>query len=88
MSGSDMETTGYYSAECFTSFSRNYRKRSSRMKPKEQVFFLLINEIPHDKNIARLNDIIQKDFAKLSMSGYLRDIVLPQKHSFSELPLF
>ena len=53
---------------------------------KSRSSFLLINEIPHDKNIARLNDIIQKDFAKLSMSGYLRDIVLPQKHSFSELP--
>jgi len=56
------------------------------MKIAEQASFLLRNEIPHEKHIAQLNDIIQKDFAKLSVSGYLRDIILPQKHSFSELP--
>ena len=48
--------------------------------------FLLRNEIPHEKHIARLNDIIRKDFANLAISGYLKDIILPQKHSFSELP--
>ena len=48
--------------------------------------FHLRIEIPHEKRIARLNHIIQEDFVKLAMSGYLQDIILPQKHSFSELP--
>ncbi len=67
-----------------------FEELSKAITPHENLesraSFHLRNEIPHEKHIARLNDIIQEDFVKLSMSGYLQDIILPQKHSFSELP--
>ncbi|OHE58369.1 MAG: hypothetical protein A2Z47_07600, partial [Thermodesulfovibrio sp. RBG_19FT_COMBO_42_12] len=53
---------------------------------------LLRNEIHIKKDIERLTEIIRKDFEKLDLSGYLKDVVLPpqadflQINSYAELP--
>lgn len=52
----------------------------------ERSEILLRNEILPDKNLTRLNDIIRNDILNLERSGYLRDIILPQAGSYSEMP--
>ena len=53
---------------------------------------LLRNEIYIKKDMERLMDIIKKDFEKLEISGFLKDVVLPpqadlpQTNSYAELP--
>jgi ATP-dependent helicase/nuclease subunit A len=47
---------------------------------------LLKYEIFNKHDLERMVEIIKADFEKLSLSGYLRDIVLPSKHSYVELP--
>lgn len=52
----------------------------------ERASFLLANEIPFEKHMQRLRDIIQEDFRKLDETGLMRDIILPRASAFSELP--
>jgi ATP-dependent helicase/nuclease subunit A len=47
---------------------------------------LLRYEIFNKHDLERMVEIIKADFEKLSLSGYLRDIVLPSKNSYVELP--
>jgi ATP-dependent helicase/nuclease subunit A len=51
-----------------------------------RTLILLRNEIHIKKDIERLMEIIRKDFEKLDLSGYLKDVVLPQTNSCAELP--
>lgn len=52
----------------------------------KRASMLLKNEMYPEKDIERLMDIIKKDFEKLTASGYLKDIILPMKDSYAELP--
>ncbi|MBI5188485.1 MAG: UvrD-helicase domain-containing protein, partial [Nitrospirae bacterium] len=52
----------------------------------KNAFILLSNETVTKKDIGRLMEIIKKDFEKLETSGYLKDVVLPIKDSYTELP--
>jgi ATP-dependent helicase/nuclease subunit A len=67
-----------------------FEELSREIIPYENIsgraLFLLRSEIPHEKHVTHLHDVIEKDFSKLAGSGHLRDIILPQKNSFSELP--
>jgi ATP-dependent helicase/nuclease subunit A len=47
---------------------------------------LLKYEIFNKHDLERMVEIIKADFEKLSLSDYLRDIVLPSKNSYVELP--
>jgi ATP-dependent helicase/nuclease subunit A len=51
-----------------------------------RALILFKNEIYIKKDIERLMDIIKKDFEKLEISGYIKDVVLPQTNSYAELP--
>lgn len=59
------------------------------LKPDEiekRAFILLRNAIYIKKDIDRFIDIIQDDFKKLDISGHLKDVILPQENSHTELP--
>jgi ATP-dependent helicase/nuclease subunit A len=50
-----------------------------------RALILLRNEIYNRKDRERLMDIIKKDFGKLELSGYLRDVILPPQTDSSTL---
>jgi ATP-dependent exoDNAse (exonuclease V) beta subunit len=47
---------------------------------------LLRYEIYNKHELEKMIEIIKGDFEKLSLSGHLRDIIAPLKHSYVELP--
>jgi ATP-dependent helicase/nuclease subunit A len=51
-----------------------------------RALFLLKNETAGEKQVVRLRAIIQEGLAHLDKSGYLKEIILPQKNTFAELP--
>jgi ATP-dependent helicase/nuclease subunit A len=51
-----------------------------------RALILLRNEIYIKKDIERLMEIIKKDFEKLEISGYIKNVILPQTNSYAELP--
>jgi hypothetical protein len=51
-----------------------------------RALILLRNEIYIKKDIERLMEIIKKDFEKLEISGYIKNVILPQTDSYAELP--
>jgi ATP-dependent helicase/nuclease subunit A len=52
----------------------------------KRAHILLRAEIYNEKELDKMGEIIKGDFGKLLASGYLRDIVLPRKDSYVELP--
>jgi len=55
-------------------------------KIDKRALILFRNEIYIKKDIERLMEIIRKDFEKLDLSGYLKDVILTQSNSYAELP--
>jgi ATP-dependent helicase/nuclease subunit A len=53
---------------------------------EKRAFTLLKNEIFNKNDVERLLKIIKKDFEKLETSGHLKEIILPRKNSYAELP--
>ena len=51
-----------------------------------RALILLRNELYIKKDIERLMEIIKKDFEKLEISGYIKNVILPQTNSYAELP--
>ncbi len=59
------------------------------LKPDEiekKAFVLFRNDMFTSKEMKRLIDTVKEDFKKLDLSGYLRDVILPQVNSYTELP--
>ncbi len=65
------------------------------IKPDEinkRALILLRNDLNIKKDIERLMEVIRKDFKKLEISGYLKDVILPPQadfpltNSYAELP--
>jgi len=59
------------------------------LKPDEiekKAFVLFRNGMFTSKEMKRLIDTVKEDFKKLDLSGYLRDVILPQVNSYTELP--
>jgi ATP-dependent helicase/nuclease subunit A len=71
-------------------FHTLFEELSKEITPYEKTLgralFLLRNQIPLEKHVTRLIAVIDEDFSKLDRSGYLHDIILPQKNAFSEQP--
>ena len=53
---------------------------------EKRAHILLRAEIYNEKELDKMGKIIKGDFEKLSASGYIKDIVLPMKGSYVELP--
>jgi len=53
---------------------------------EKRVHILLRAEIYNEKELDKIGKIIKGDFEKLSASGHIKDIVLPFKDSYVELP--
>lgn len=53
---------------------------------EKRAHILLRAEIYNEKELDKIGKIIKGDFEKLSASGYIKDIVLPMKASYVELP--
>jgi ATP-dependent exoDNAse (exonuclease V) beta subunit len=53
---------------------------------EKRAHILLRAEIYNEKELDKIGKIIKGDFEKLSASGYIKDIVLPTKDSYVELP--
>jgi ATP-dependent helicase/nuclease subunit A len=53
---------------------------------EKRSHILLRAEIYNEKELDKMGKIIKGDFEKLSASGYIKDIVLPMKGSYVELP--
>ncbi|MBM4141167.1 MAG: hypothetical protein FJ242_06720 [Nitrospira sp.] len=52
----------------------------------KRTFILLRNEIYIKDKLERLKKIVNNDFEKLVLSGYLQDVIFPIKDSYAELP--
>jgi ATP-dependent helicase/nuclease subunit A len=55
---------------------------------EKRAHILLRAEIYSEKELDKIEKIIKDDFKKLSASGHIKDIVLPMKGSYVELPSF
>ncbi|MDI6890775.1 MAG: UvrD-helicase domain-containing protein [Thermodesulfovibrionales bacterium] len=53
---------------------------------EKRALILLRAEIYNKKEVERMTEIIKRDFERLSVSGYLKDIVFPLRDSHTELP--
>ncbi|MEW6162161.1 MAG: UvrD-helicase domain-containing protein [Nitrospirota bacterium] len=53
---------------------------------EKRALILLRAEIYNKKEVERMTEIIKRDFERLSVSGYLKDIVFPLRNSHAELP--
>jgi ATP-dependent helicase/nuclease subunit A len=51
-----------------------------------RAVFLLNNELTNEQQTSRLSAVIQDGFSILEKSGHLKEIILPRKDSFAELP--
>ncbi len=71
-------------------FHMLFEELSGGITPREllsnRALALLKREVPHDKDIMRLFNVVHQDFLRLERAGYLQDIILAQENSFSELP--
>lgn len=52
----------------------------------DKIMAVLNNEVLSDVDADRMRDIILSDLKRLDESGYLKDIILPVKNSYVELP--
>jgi ATP-dependent helicase/nuclease subunit A len=52
----------------------------------KRTLFLLKAEVYDNKELDRMMGTIKGDFEKLSISGYFKDIIIPQENSYAELP--
>lgn len=53
---------------------------------KNKITDMLKNEVMSDVDADNMKNVILLDFKKLDESGHLKDIILPQKDSYAELP--
>jgi ATP-dependent exoDNAse (exonuclease V) beta subunit len=53
---------------------------------EKKTIDILKNEVLTDSGLSRMKDIILSDIGRLDEAGYLKDIILPQDNSYSELP--
>ncbi len=52
----------------------------------KRTLLLLKAEVYDNKELDRMMGTIKGDFEKLSISGYFKDIIIPQENSYAELP--
>ncbi|MBA4348884.1 MAG: hypothetical protein C0415_02705 [Thermodesulfovibrio sp.] len=81
--GEDWIILGRAFHRVFEGVSKGYIKMNN---PEKKVEEILKNEVLSDKSLNRMKEIILSDLFKLKESGYLKDIILPQDNSYSELP--
>jgi ATP-dependent exoDNAse (exonuclease V) beta subunit len=81
--GDDWVVLGRAFHRIFEGISKGYITMENLEK---KTIDILKNEVLTDNGLSRMKDIILSDIGRLDEAGYLKDIILPQDNSYSELP--